>query len=133
MWNEREDLYRDAAEHLRPQLKSGDVVAAPEIGALGYYCDCRILDTVGLVSPEALKYYPLPTSMYSVNYAVPPDLIRDTAPAYVVSLDVFVDRSLISAPWFPQQYHLVEQLDAAAFGSTSLLIYRRSIAGGTRR
>jgi hypothetical protein len=129
VWTEREDLYRDAAERLRPLLKSGDVVAATEIGALGYYCECLILDTVGLVSPEALKYYPLPTSMYSVNYAVPPDLIRDTAPAYVVSLDVFVDRSLISAPWFTQQYHLVEQLDADAFGSTSLLIYRRSTGG----
>lgn len=130
VWNEREQLYRGAAERLRPHLRSGDVVAAPEIGALGYYCDCRILDTVGLVSPEALKYYPLPTSMYTVNYAVPPDLIRDTAPAYVVSLDVFVNRSLIPAPWFPQQYRLVEQVDTAAFGSTSLLIYRRSTGGG---
>lgn len=130
VWNEREELYRQAAERLRPQLKSGDVVAATEIGALGYYCDCLILDTVGLVSPEALKYYPLPASVYSVNYAVPPDLIRDTAPAYVVSLDVFIDRSLLSAPWFPQQYHLVEQMDTAAFGSTALLIYRRSTGEG---
>ena len=129
VWTEREDLYRRAAKFLEPRLRPSDVVAAPEIGALGYYCDCRILDTVGLISPEAVKYYPLPAKMYAVNYAVPPDLIRDQKPTYLVSLDVFTRRSLDAAPWFSQEYRLVEQAVTGVFGSRSLLIFHR-IADG---
>jgi hypothetical protein len=122
---EREDLYRRAAEFLRPQLAPGDVVAASEIGALGYYCDCRILDTAGLVSPEAVRYYPLPDGLYAVNYAVAPDLIRDEAPAYLVSLDVFVRRSLESAQWFRRAYETAWQADTSVFGSRRLVVFRR--------
>jgi len=122
---EREDLYRRAAEFLRPRLAPGDVVAASEIGALGYYCDCRILDTAGLVSPEAVRYYPLPDDLYAVNYAVAPDLIRDEAPAYLVSLDVFVRRSLEPAQWFRRGYETAWQADTSVFGSRRLVVFRR--------
>jgi arabinofuranosyltransferase len=125
VWSEREELYRQAAEFIRPRLQPGDVVAAPEIGALGYHCGCRILDTVGLVSPEVAHYYPMPAHMYAVNYAVPPDLIRDKAPAYVVSLDVFIGRSLLTADWFLRDYELIGQARTSAFGSRGLLIFRR--------
>ena len=43
---------------------SGDVtVAAPEIGALGYYWKGRVLDACGLVSPEALPFLPVRGSL----------------------------------------------------------------------
>jgi hypothetical protein len=123
---EREDLYRRAAEFLRPRLEPGDTVAASEIGAFGYYCDCRILDTVGLVSPEAVKYYPLPPASYAVNYAVAPDLIRDEAPRYLVSLDVFIRRSFDEAAWFQRDYQAVWHADTAVFGSRRLEVFSRT-------
>lgn len=122
---EREDYYRRAAEFLRPRLKPGDTVAASEIGALGYYCDCRILDTVGLVSPEALAYYPLPDRLYAANYAVPPDLIRDLQPDYIVSLEVFIRHSLTEAEWFREMYRPIWQVDTRVFGSKGLVVFAR--------
>ena len=125
VWTEREELYRKAAEFLRPRLKPGDVVAAPEIGALGYYCDCRILDTIGLVSPETARYYPLPRHMYVVNYAVQQDLIRDTSPTYLASLDIFIRKSLLEAEWFQREYAVVWHEDTTAFVSRRLLVFDR--------
>jgi arabinofuranosyltransferase len=122
---EREDLYREAAKFLRPRLQPGAIVAASEIGALGYYCDCRILDTVGLVSPETIRYYPLPPELYVVNYAVPPRLVRDAAPDYLVSLDVFIRKSLAEADWFRRDYEVVWAADTEVFGSRRLLVFAR--------
>src|SRR3712207_7496209 len=62
-------LFRSA---LSEELRPGDVVAAPEIGALGYTSGAPILDTAGLVSPEATRYYPLPAEMLVGDNAVPP-------------------------------------------------------------
>lgn len=125
VWTEREELYGEAAEFLKPRIAPEDVVAASEIGALGYYCECRILDTVGLVSPESVKYYPLPADMYAINYAVPPKLIQDHVPAYLVTLDVFIRRSLERSPWFRRDYELIWERPATAFGSRSLQIFAR--------
>ena len=79
VWMEREDLYRQAAWHLsrscvRPSRRR------PGNGALGYFCGCRIFDTVGLVSPSALASLPLASSDYIVNYAVPSALVQSERP-----------------------------------------------------
>ncbi len=122
---EREELYREAALFLRPRLGAEDVVAAPEIGSLGYHCRCRILDTAGLVSPRALRYYPLAPDLHVVNQAVPPGLVRDERPAWIVTLDVFAARSLLAAPGLADQYQVERAAPARAFGSRSLLVLRR--------
>jgi len=98
VWDEREQLYRQAALFLQPLLSPESVVAASEIGALGYYCDCRILDTVGLVSPQALAYYPLPPEDTPALNAIPEGLIQDQRPEFVVSLEVFVRETLLDDP-----------------------------------
>lgn len=123
VWTAREELYREAAAYLQGVLTPDDLVAAPEIGALGYYCNCRILDTVGLVSPEALAYYPLPDEMYVINYAVPVDLIRDQHPDYLVSLDSFIQKSLLTSDWFMTAYMPIWSTPAPIFGSQMLTVY----------
>jgi hypothetical protein len=122
---EREMLYREVGLALRDRVTRDEVVAAPEIGALGYYCRCRILDTVGLVSPRALAYYPVAPELHVVNQAVPPGVIRDLRPAWIVTLDVFIARSLMPAPWFADQYQVEREVPAEAFGSRALLVLRR--------
>jgi hypothetical protein len=72
VWSEREDLYYQAADFLRGKVSKQDLVAASEIGALGYSCDCRILDTVGLVSPGLQDYYPLRQISWSGTTRFPP-------------------------------------------------------------
>lgn len=121
---EREDLYAQAAEAIRPLLAHGDVVAASEIGALGYFCGCRILDTFGLASPVSLSYYPLPPSNYSANYAIPTDLIIQQRPTYLVSLEIFMRRTLLLDSRFLDSYELVQRFPTTAFNSDGLLIYR---------
>ena len=82
-------LYHQVATEISPQLTSDSVLAAGDVGVLGYYTPARILDLVGLNSPVSTGYYPLPDSDYVINYAVPPDLILDQKPDVLVILEVY--------------------------------------------
>ncbi len=124
-WYKLELLYRQAADLVRPHLQEGDVVAAGDIGAVGWYTGAPILDTVGLISPEAVPYYPLDPSLLVITYAMSPDLIRDLQPAYIITLEVYVREGLVPAAWFPEQYRLLSKLDADIYGSDGMLIFER--------
>jgi arabinofuranosyltransferase len=118
-------LYRQAAGRLAAQLKPGDLLAAGDVGVLGYYTGARILDTVGLNSPESLPYYPLDKSAFVINYAIPADLILDQRPDWVVILEVYGRNTLLKDERFLQQYTLWDTLDTAIYGSRGMVIYRR--------
>jgi hypothetical protein len=45
-WFKLELLYRQAAEFVRPRLQPGDIIAAGDIGAVGWFTDAPILDTL---------------------------------------------------------------------------------------
>jgi hypothetical protein len=124
-WFKLELLYQDAAELVRPRLAPGDVVAAGDIGALGWGTGAPILDTVGLVSPEALPYYPLPPEQVVTNYAMPAELVRQLQPAYVVTLEVYVRNTLLPTAWFDEQYELLHTLETDIYGSDGMLIFAR--------
>jgi hypothetical protein len=124
-WFKLELLYRRAAEWLTPRLQPGDVVAAGDIGAVGWFTAAPVLDTVGLISPESVSYYPLDPSLLAINYAMAPDLIRDQRPAYLITLEAYVRASLLPARWFQNQYVLIEKLDTDIYGSDGLLLFER--------
>jgi len=124
-WYKLELLYRQAADFLAPQMSPGDVLAAGDVGVLGYYTPARILDTVGLNSPETLAYYPLDPKYYVINYAVAPDLITDQQPDWVVILEVYGRLGLLPDLRFQAQYELVKTLDTDIYGSEGMLIYRK--------
>ncbi|MEX0788599.1 MAG: hypothetical protein WD906_05050 [Anaerolineales bacterium] len=119
-------LHRDVAEWLRPRMRPGEILAAGDIGALGYYSDARILDTIGLISPASIPYYPLPPDLYVINYAIPPDLIRDLQPDYLVLLEVYGRNGLLVQDWFAQEYHLLRIVPTDLYESDGLLIYQRT-------
>jgi hypothetical protein len=129
-WFKLELLYRQAAEGLLPHLQPGDVVAAGDIGAVGWFTGARILDTVGLISPAATAYYPLDPSLLVITYGMSPDLIREARPDYIVTLEVYVRRSVLPEPWFPEQYELLEKLETDIYGSEGMLVFERVDAGG---
>jgi arabinofuranosyltransferase len=124
-WFKLELLYRRAAEWVRPRVEPGELVAAGDIGAVGWYTGAHILDTVGLISPEAVPYYPLDPSLSVISYAMSPDLIRDYQPDYIITLEVYVRESLLPARWFEEEYTLVEKLDTDIYGSDGMLVFER--------
>jgi hypothetical protein len=125
-WFKLELLYRQAAEWVRPRLEAGDVIAAGDIGAVGWYSGAPILDTVGLISPQAVPYYPLDPSLLVITYAMSPELIQDLQPQYIIALEVYVRRSLLPAPWFQEAYTLAHRLDTDIYGSDGMLIFERN-------
>ncbi len=127
VWLERENLYREAALMLDPAVTPATVIAAPEIGALGYYCDATILDTVGLVSPQAIPFNPVDPSLTDSNYAVPEPLIYAFMPDYIVALEIFVRRTLLPSERFRGLYTLLTRLETQAWGTDGLLVFRRAL------
>ena len=118
-------LYQDAAEWLRPRLDPGQVLAAGDIGALGFHTGAKILDTVGLVSPAASAYYPLPPEAYAINYAIPTDLILDFHPDWLVILEAYGRNTLLVDSRFLEQYQQVGVLATDIYGSDGMLIFKR--------
>lgn len=118
-------FYQQAAEWLTPQLQPGDVLAAGDVGVLGYQTRARILDTVGLNSPESVRYYPLPPEDYAINYAISSDLIVDQQPDWLVMLEVYGRNTLLRDDRFLAQYELVNTLPTDMYGSDGMLVYKK--------
>lgn len=122
-------LYKEAAAWLKPQMNSDDVLAAGDVGVLGYETRAVILDTVGLVSPQSVAYYPLPDEDYVINYAISGDLILDQQPDWLVTLEVYGRETLLKDERFLAQYRLVHSISTDMYGSEGLLIFHR-VGGG---
>jgi hypothetical protein len=124
-WTKLEDLYRQAAGVIIPKMQPGDVVAAGDVGVLGWETRAPILDLVGLNSSITGKYYPLDAAAYVINYAVPSDLIMDTQPAFVAILEVYGRETLLKDPRFEDQYRLLEKIPTDFYGSDGLLVFQK--------
>jgi hypothetical protein len=128
-WYKLELLYRQAADILLTDInnRSPDtvVLAAGDVGVLGFYTHTYILDTVGLNSPQSSQYYPLDPKFYVTNYAIPPDLILDTLPDYLVILEVYGRAGLLQSQDFWQKYQLLHKISTDIYGSDGMLIFKR--------
>jgi hypothetical protein len=127
-WYKLELLYQDAALELAPVINARPYqlqLAAGDVGVLGYFTQARILDTVGLNSPQTLKYYPLDQKYYVINYAIPPNLILDNLPDFVVILEVYGREGLLKDSRFQESYQLITKLDTNIYGSDGMLVFER--------
>lgn len=127
-WYQLELLYAQAASYINsitPSSAKDIVIAAGDVGVMGYYTQAIILDTVGLNSPQTLKYYPADEKYYVINYAIPPKLINDFLPEYVVILEIYGRKGLLVDPTFRKNYQLDVKLDTNIYGSDGLLIFSR--------
>jgi hypothetical protein len=125
-WYKLELLYGEAAEILQPLIRPGEVLAAGDVGVLGFKTNARILDTVGLNSGQSLKYYPTNADYYVTNYAIPPDLILDNRPDFIVILEVYGRNGLLKNPRFWDHYHQIAKLSTDIYGSDGMLIFARA-------
>jgi arabinofuranosyltransferase len=123
-----EEVYRQVAEDLVAEMEPGYRLAAGDIGVLGYITGEQILDAVGLISPEAVDYFPLPDEYYVANYAMPPDLILEELPDVLVTLEVYVREGLLQDPRFEAQYHLWRTYETDIYGSEGMLVFVRNAA-----
>jgi len=121
-------LYRQAADYLIPEISAQSdlpLLAAGDVGVLGFYTGARILDTVGLNSPVSSRYYPLDPAYYVINYAIPPDLIVDQQPDYVVILEVYGRLGLLQDPRFQAAYLLRQKIPTDIYGTDGMLIFAK--------
>jgi hypothetical protein len=133
-WFKLELLYREAAEIIKEDAqvselakdRSAPVLAAADVGVLGYYTPLPILDIVGLNSRQPLEYYPLDDAVYDFNFAVPPELIRDEKPAYIVILERYGRGNLLEHPSFQKEYQLLSTIETNIYHSVGMLLFKRS-------
>ncbi len=101
--NLRTYRYGEIADWLNARSSREDWVCVPEIGAFGFHYHGNILDPVGLVSPEAAPYQgPRPVGERFAG-VIPPQLVKDYKPRFVVSMDIF-SRALVRDAWFRDHY-----------------------------
>jgi hypothetical protein len=117
----REDVYRRAVEALA--LGPAEVVAAPEVGAVGWFSRARILDTSGLVSREVLPFL---DGRLGQGGPIPPRVLEALRPTHVVSLRRFVDPMLLAEPQALREFERVARYPAVAFGRPDeVVVYSR--------
>lgn len=118
-------MYEQVGRDLENEIKPNEVLAAGDIGALGYFTGARILDTVGLITPQVASYYPLPESYYEINYAIAPGLILDNQPEFLVILEIYGRDELLEEPEFNENYFLRDVIETDIYGSNGMLVYER--------
>lgn len=127
-WHEIELLYEQMGRYLRDEVgvTATTRVASGDIGAIGYFSRATIVDTVGLVTPELTAYYPVDSSIVASgqNYAIPPQLIYDTQPDYLVTMEGFIREGLAKEARFQAEYELILEYPTDFYG-TGMLLFRR--------
>ncbi len=127
-WHKIELYYQDIATQLRDQygVTAQTLVASGDIGVIGYFSRATILDTVGLVTPAVSKYYPIPKELIAEgqNYAIPPQLILDEQPRYLVAMESMVRLGLEQNATFKSEYKLVRDIPTDFYGK-GMYLYQR--------
>ncbi len=101
-------------------------VASADIGTIGYFSNATIIDTVGLVTPALSRYYLNPPELIpeGQNYAIPPQMILDMRPDYLVTMEGYIQLSLEKNVQFNSEYTLAQDIPTDFYG-TGMYLYKR--------
>ncbi|RKZ11330.1 hypothetical protein DRQ50_13815 [bacterium] len=125
----RVEVYRTVGQWLAGQAPPGTLVAASDIGALGYWSRLPVLDMFGLVDPHVARR---PGKQHHKSDA---EYVLERAPGYVVlirdlgsddSYRRIPDQRLARHPEFARQYGLRHVLPMPYHGEEILIYERRS-------
>lgn len=119
-------VYKEVGDYLNHTTTNRALIASPELGMLGYSLNGQILDLGGLVSPELLKYYPVPVAQRfpQSNYTIPVQAIIDIRPDYVVLMDIFAKNGLLKDPYFLSNYVLDSKWALDLWYGQNMSLYR---------
>src|SRR5579859_3359028 len=121
--------YEKMATLLRDKygVASDTLVASADIGTIGYFSRARIIDTVGLVTPALTAYYPFSPGLIvpGQNYAIPPQMILDTKPEYLVTMEAFVRLGLEEYATFRADYGDPVEMIPTGYYGTDMRVYKR--------
>lgn len=127
---EREQVYRALATDLVSSIPPGSVVAASEIGTLGYFLpNATILDTQGLVSPISVKHQQQALTEGKEHGTIPLSLILETQPDFIITPEIAIRNSLLASEWFSATYQVMDQRHSTIFGSHGILAFQRRQQG----
>jgi hypothetical protein len=90
--NDRTRMLSEIARTIPPEK----LVAAPEIGAIGYSTSARIIDGIGLATPQALRHHPLAIPSQRANSligAIPLALVTETNPDIIIGVSGLIEGS----------------------------------------
>ncbi|MBI5931040.1 MAG: glycosyltransferase family 39 protein [Chloroflexi bacterium] len=135
-FHELESNYQAVAERLVSEERVGPatVIAAGDIGTVGFYSHAKILDTIGLVTDGLNHYYEAEGYTELIpedgNYAIPPQMIFDRQPDYIITMLDFVKLGLQQDPRFAEQYQLLYEIKTDYYGG-AMLVYKRIAPANT--
>ncbi|MBI5115808.1 hypothetical protein HZA56_05000 [Candidatus Poribacteria bacterium] len=120
-------IYKEVAEFINSVGDPSDTIAAPEVGALGYYSRNHLYDACGLVTPEAIPFLPLPYGKrVGPNIgSISAEFAKAVNADWIVTMEVFSIESLADDPWFKENYALVKvfPLFFRTFSSDNVLVF----------
>jgi len=122
------ESFERAAQWVGENSLEDQTVAAPEIGILGYRLDRRILDSCGLISPEAIPFIPTPASERGSEIVVMPrGFVQAIRPDFIVSLPPFIAPNLTADAWFGAEYTKVHEIPCIPHNPRfrGVMIYKR--------
>jgi len=100
---ERGVEYREAALYLLDRTQGKEAIAASDVGIIGYFYPGQIIDMMGLITDQALKYYPVKTDK-RYAYLIPPEAVAALKPAYLVAPLSHCQGMLLNDPDFQRNY-----------------------------
>jgi hypothetical protein len=128
-WDNIDDrlrIYEVARKYLNKVAAKTETLAVVEVGVIGYGYDSKIFDLLGLVSPDALKLYPVPKDQQAeCGLSIPPQYARIYKPERMLFLDCFGRNGLLEDEYFKRNYTLEWFWENNAFGSLGVVLYKR--------
>ena len=98
-----DSVHRQIGLWLGDHCPENQVVLAADIGYIGYFSRCRLLDWMGLVSPEVLPYY---------RKNRPEDVARDMKPDFIVLGEYdFLFKKTVHQAWFEVKYREIKRFE----------------------
>jgi len=96
----------NAASFVRERMDPRDTVGAADIGIVGYVTNAPLVDFIGLVSPDSVAYYPIeqPCPEGNLFYRIPPLLLKESKPAWVIANEEHIDSCFKKEEWFQTTY-----------------------------
>lgn len=125
--SERLRVYEKAGAYLNQMAPDASLVGIGELGIIGTVYKGKMFDLQGMVTPEALKLYPVPPDKRSPTcvFSLPPQFPRMYKPDRMLFLDSFGRKGLLEDPYFKENYELEHFWENGTFDSIGVYLYKR--------